>query len=91
MDCLPGGRQANPKQHKRISLVAGFENFINSEIRAGRYTSASEVVRSALRLLEFEERQKRELIAALEEGEKSPMIDDFNPRSHLQDLHKKHL
>jgi len=34
----------------------------------GRYNSVSEVIRSALRLLESEERKKRELMRALEEG-----------------------
>ena len=74
-----------------ISLGNYFDNFINSEISSGRYSSASEVVRSALRLLEDKEYKKNKLIKALEEGENSETIEDFNPEKHLQDLHKKYL
>lgn len=41
-----------------------FERFIRQQIESGRYTSASEVVRDALRLLEGRERLRQ---AALEE------------------------
>lgn len=34
-----------------ISLGDYFENFINTEIKSGRYGSVSEVIRTALRLL----------------------------------------
>ena len=42
---------------KNTSILLGshFDNFINREIASGRYNSASEVIRSALRLLETEE------------------------------------
>ena len=74
-----------------ISLGNHFENFIHSEISSGKYSSVSEVVRSALRLLETEEKKITELRAALIEGEKSGMVDNFNPKEHLAELHKKHL
>ncbi|RLD83126.1 MAG: type II toxin-antitoxin system ParD family antitoxin [Bacteroidetes bacterium] len=74
-----------------ISLGNYFENFINSEILSGRYKSVSEVIRSALRLLENEEQKTIELRKALELGENSKKIENFNPKEHLQDLHRKHL
>lgn len=42
---------------KNTSILLGehFEKFITSEISAGRYASASEVVRTALRMLQSEE------------------------------------
>ncbi|HAM97317.1 MAG TPA: type II toxin-antitoxin system ParD family antitoxin [Marinilabiliales bacterium] len=74
-----------------ISIGSYFEEFINSEVASGKYSSASEVVRSALRLLESEERKLRELRNALIEGENSPMVENFDAEKHLADLHKKYL
>ncbi len=74
-----------------ISLGNYFERFINQEISSGRYNSASEVIRSALRLLEIEEQKTKELRIALEIGEKSKLIDNFNSKEHLKELHRKHL
>ena len=41
-----------------ISLGNHFEEFVNDEVKSGRYSSVSEVIRSALRLLEHEEKKK---------------------------------
>ena len=54
-----------------ISIGEHFESFIQNEVLTGRYSSASEVVRTALRLLEAEERKIKALRIALEEGESS--------------------
>ena len=74
-----------------ISLGEHFESFIQNEISTGRYSSASEVVRTALRLLETEENKIRALRLALEEGENSQMVEDFNAGANLEALHRKHL
>lgn len=74
-----------------ISIGDHFEDFINQEVTSGRYSSASEVVRSALRLLESEEIKIKNLRAAIEVGEKSAMVSDFDPKKHLQILHEKYL
>lgn len=74
-----------------ISLGEHFENFINSSVSSGKYNSASEVVRSALRLLESEENKLIELRGALDEAENSEMVEDFNADQHLTDLHKRYL
>lgn len=71
-----------------ISLGSHFEQFINQEISSGKYGSVSEVIRSALRLLESEQRKEKELIEALKLGEKSGFVDDFNTDAHLNDLKK---
>ena len=73
-----------------ISLGDYFENFINSEINSGRYGSVSEVIRTALRLLENEERKLNELRNALIAGEQSGFVEDFDPKEHLKALHQKH-
>ena len=54
-----------------ISLGEHFDGFIAQQISGGRYASASEVVRAALRLFEDNERKVATLRRLLEEGEKS--------------------
>ncbi len=74
-----------------ISIGNHFEDFISDKIKSGRYSSVSEVIRSALRLLESEDKKEKELIKALEIGEKSGFIENFDPKEHLKELHRKHL
>tara|TARA_B100000949_G_C14182199_1_gene407969 strand:+ start:145 stop:387 length:243 start_codon:yes stop_codon:yes gene_type:complete len=74
-----------------ISLGSHFEEFINEEVKTGRYNSVSEVIRAALRMLEHEEKKERELIKALELGEQSGFEDNFDPKENLAELHSKHL
>ena len=73
-----------------ISLGDHFEKFINNEVKSGRYGSVSEVIRTALRLLESEERKLNDLRNALIAGEQSGFVEDFVPEEHLKMLHKKH-
>jgi antitoxin ParD1/3/4 len=55
-----------------VSLTKELEKFIQRKVASGRYTSASEVVREALRLLEQQEKldelRAEELRQKLEEG-----------------------
>ena len=78
---------------KNTSILLGdhFENFINDEISSGRFSSVSEVVRTALRLLELEEQKMKKFREEIEIGEKSGMVSNFDPEVHLANLHKKHL
>lgn len=77
---------------KNTSILLGdyFNEFINKQIKTGQYTSASEVVRAALRLFEHEESKKAELIKALKTGEESGFVEDFDRESLMESLHKKH-
>lgn len=45
-----------------VSLTPELEKFVAAKVKSGRYTSASEVVREALRLLEREEKSRKEQI-----------------------------
>lgn len=78
---------------KNTSILLGdhFENFINDEISSGRFSSVSEVVRTALRLLELEEQKIKKFREEIEIGEKSKMVSNFDAEVHLANLHKKHL
>ena len=73
---------------RNTSILLGdyFENFINEQIASGKYSSVSEVVRTALRMFEHEETKKKELIKELKLGEKSPKVKDFDRDKFLEQL-----
>jgi len=77
---------------KNTSILLGdyFDNFINEQIKSGKYASVSEVIRAALRIFEKEETQKAALIKALKKGEKSGFAEDFDKDKFLEELHRKH-
>lgn len=54
-----------------ISLSSHFDQFIDDQVKSGRYGSTSEVVREGLRLLEERETRLEALRQALIEGEES--------------------
>jgi antitoxin ParD1/3/4 len=60
-----------------------FEQFIRLQVESGRYTSASEVVRAGLRLLEDQERLRQlhleELRQLIREGSESGPVDTPQP------------
>jgi antitoxin ParD1/3/4 len=61
-----------------FSLDEHYSAFIEDEVASGRYRSASDVVRAALRLLEDRETQLRALREALIEGEHSGPSTPFD-------------
>jgi len=77
---------------RNTSILLGdyFDNFINQQVKSGKYTSASEVIRAALRLFEHEETKKADLIKELKKGEQSGFIKDFDRETFLNTLHQKH-
>jgi antitoxin ParD1/3/4 len=77
---------------KNTSILLGdyFNNFINGQVKTGKFSSASEVVRAALRMFEQEETKKAELIKELIKGEKSGFVKDFDRDSFLKKLKEKH-
>ncbi len=60
---------------KNTSFILGdhFDSFVASQVAAGRYQNAADVIRSGLRLLEERETKLRALHHALIEGEQSGM------------------
>lgn len=77
---------------KNTSVALGdhFEQFVAGQVASGRYTSASEVMRDALRLLEAKNKHREAVIAALVEGENSG-VSERTPEdiraAVKQDLH----
>ncbi len=79
------------RKNTSVSLGLHFENFISNKVNSGLYSSASEVIREALRLLEVEEKKLDYLKKELEIGENSGLNFDFDPQEHLKMLHTKHV
>jgi antitoxin ParD1/3/4 len=65
-----------------VSLTDELANFVKAKVAAGRYTSSSEVVREALRLMETHEQQQAEklelLRAAWKEGVESGDVGELD-------------
>lgn len=77
---------------KNTSILLGdyFENFISEQIKSGKFSSASEVIRAALRMFEHEETKKSELIKELRKGEKSGFVKNFSKEELLETFHQKY-
>lgn len=58
-----------------VTIGPQLDDFVGSLIKSGRYGSTSEVVRSALRLLERQESHAQALRQAVEAGEQSGESD----------------
>ncbi len=73
---------------RNTSILLGeyFENFINEQISTGKYSSVSEVVRTALRIFEQEEIKTKSLISELKIGENSKKIKNFDRSKNLEML-----
>jgi antitoxin ParD1/3/4 len=72
-----------------VSLGDYFESFVDSKVSEGRFSSASEVIRAGLRLLEEEENKLAALKNAIQEGIESGIVKDFDPQKHLESLKAK--
>jgi len=64
---------------RNVNLTKELDRFVARSVKRGRYANASEVMRSALRLLEREEREDeaklKALRKAIDEGDASGSID----------------
>ena len=73
-----------------LSLGEHWEVFIKNEISSGRYGSASEVVRDALRTMEERKNKIEALRSHLAQGAKQArageFVDDFSMDSLINDL-----
>jgi antitoxin ParD1/3/4 len=56
------------RETMNISLTTELGRFVNQRVKSGRYTSASEVVREGLRLLQHREAARKQLGKALRKG-----------------------
>ena len=61
-----------------VSLTPELEQYIRTKVDSGRYLSASEVVREALRLLEQKEKRLEELRVEIQKGLNSGRSEPLN-------------
>jgi len=88
----PIGVATEPRRMpKNTSITIGehFDRFIAAQISAGRFGSASEVVRAGLRLLEERETKLAALRSALERGEQSGVAEGYTLDRLLKKLDKE--
>ena len=71
---------------RNTSIIIGNteDKFIKSQIKKGRFGSASEAVRAGLRLLEEQELRLERLRSAIKEGEASGPATAFNMGDYLK-------
>ena len=69
-----------------ISLGNYFDQFVQTQVSAGRYKNVSEVIRAGLRLLENEENKVIALRNAIQKGLDSPIVEDFDFEENLKRL-----
>jgi antitoxin ParD1/3/4 len=74
-----------------VSLGDHFASFIDTQVQAGRYGSASDVVRAGLRLLEEHEVRVKALQEALIAGEASGTPRPFDNEAFLKRMHATHV
>ena len=72
-----------------ITIGSQLDDFVGKLIESGRYGSTSEVVRSALRLLECQENKMAALRGAVEAGERSGE-SDLSLRDIAAQVKQKH-
>ncbi len=72
-----------------ISLSDHFADFVETQVAHGRYSSASEVVRAGLRLLEEREANLQALRATLIEGENSGTSEPIDFEAFIADKRKR--
>ncbi|NLN68395.1 MAG: type II toxin-antitoxin system ParD family antitoxin [Alcaligenaceae bacterium] len=73
-----------------VALGQHFSNFIDTQVKGGRYGSASDVVRAGLRLLEEHETKVKALQDSLNAGLQSGEPRPFDSDSFLDRMHKKY-
>ncbi|HID91571.1 TPA: type II toxin-antitoxin system ParD family antitoxin [Candidatus Peregrinibacteria bacterium] len=76
---------------RNTSIILGehFDKFIQDEIKSGRYNTASEMIRSGLRLLEYQKSKISAINEALVVGEKSGAPVAFDNEQFKKRLRNK--
>lgn len=69
-----------------VTLGPHFEEYIQAGIASGKYNNVSEMIRAALRHLEEDEARLAALCSAIDEGDASPDVVDFDEESFIAEM-----
>jgi len=75
---------------RNVNLPKGLDRFVASRVKSGSYANASEVMRTALRLLEKEEREFEEKLVALRTAIQDGLDSGVAPPGVFSRLRKRH-
>lgn len=73
-----------------VALGQHFTDFIDAQVQGGRYSTASDVVRAGLRLLEEHEAKVQALQEALNAGHQSGEPRPFDSEAFLRRMRAEH-
>jgi antitoxin ParD1/3/4 len=73
-----------------VAIEPPLADFVEEQVRTGRFSSASDVVQAGLRMLEEHESKVRALQDALIEGEKSGPASMFDVEDFLRQMRTRH-
>ena len=71
------------RQNTDVTLGEHFADFVDTQVASGRFSSASEVVRAGLRLLEEREAEMAALRRAIHEGDTSELAAPYDRTTWL--------
>lgn len=73
---------------KKMNVTLGphYEEFIQAGIASGKYNNVSEMIRAALRHLEEDEAKLAAFCAAIDEGDASPDVVDFDEEAFIAEM-----
>ena len=69
-----------------ITLGPHYEDYIQASIAKGKYNNVSEMIRAALRHLEEDEDKVAAFCSAIDEGDASPDIINFDEEVFINEL-----
>lgn len=69
-----------------VTLGPHYEEYIQAGIASGKYNNVSEMIRAALRHLEEDETKVSAFCAAIDEGDASEDVVDFDEEAFIKDM-----
>ncbi|MFT5723717.1 MAG: antitoxin ParD1/3/4 [Bacteroidia bacterium] len=79
-------KELNMKKTISISLGNHFEKFVQEKVSTEKYKSVGEVIRSALRHLEKEEKMESVFINTLATGDEYELVEEFDAERYMEEL-----